>query len=149
MNYVSALSNPAAGTLINNNDGTVTFTPTTGFLGSVSFTYTVADNGTPSLTSGGTTTVTIIVSNPANTSPVAGNDTEGGPMDQIIFASVLDNDGDPENQNLTSPVITVAPSHGTAAVLPNGLIKYIPNPGFFGTDVLTYQICDEVINPAT
>ncbi|HEX4957486.1 MAG TPA: Ig-like domain-containing protein, partial [Lacibacter sp.] len=41
---ISALSNPAAGTLVNNNDGTVTFTPATGFTGSVSFTYTIQDN---------------------------------------------------------------------------------------------------------
>ena len=149
VNFLSVLSNPAAGTLVNNNDGTVTFTPAPGFLGVVTFTYTVADNGTLPLTSGGITTVTINVTNPANTAPVAGNDTETGPMDGIIYSSVLDNDFDPENQNLTTPVITVAPLHGTAIVLANGLVKYTPNPGFFGTDILTYRICDRVINPAT
>ena len=149
VNFISPLSNPAAGTLVNNNDGTVTFTPATGFLGTVTFTYTVGDNGVPSLTSGGVTTVTINVTNPVNTPPVAGNDNESAPMDQVIYASVLDNDSDPENQNLTNPVITVAPAHGSAVVLANGLIKYTPNPGFFGADVLTYQVCDMVINPAT
>jgi hypothetical protein len=67
----------------------------------------------------------------------------------VLYASILDNDSDPENQELTLPVITVAPIHGTAVILANGLVEYTPNPGFYGTDVLTYQICDKVISPVT
>ena len=70
-------------------------------------------------------------------------------MDAVLYASILDNDFDPENQELTLPVITVAPLHGTAIILANGLVEYTPNPGYFGTDVLTYQICDKIISPAT
>jgi len=145
---LSALSNIAAGTLVNNNDGTVTFTPTPGYSGTVTFTYSITDNGVPPMTSLTPATVTIIVFNPPNTAPIALNDVESTNMEEVLYASILDNDSDPENQELTIPVITVAPLHGTATVLANGLIEYTPNPGFSGTDVLTYQICDKVINQA-
>ncbi len=146
---ISALSNPAAGTLVNNNDGSVTFTPATGFLGIVTFTYTVTDNGVTPQTSP-PATVTITIAAAVNNPPVAGNDVaDPSNMDETIYYSVLDNDSDPDGNDLTNPVITVAPLHGVAIVLPNGLVQYTPNPGYFGTDVLTYQICDIVLNPAT
>ena len=144
---LSPLSNPAAGTLVNNNDGTVTFTPAQGYSGVVTFTYTVIDNGITPLTSL-PATVTITVNNPVNTAPIAINDAESTNMDHKLYASVLDNDYDPEEQDLTNPVITVQPVHGSAIVLANGLIEYTPNPGFAGSDILTYQICDKVINQA-
>lgn len=148
---ISALNPPAAGVLTNNNDGTVTFMPAVGFTGTVTFTYTVTDNGIPPLTSA-PVTVTINIINPVpNTAPVAVNDVDTTNMDQILYENVLDNDYDPDNNPLTQPVITIAPLHGTATVNPvNGLIQYTPNPGYFGTDVLTYQICDILtLNVAT
>ncbi len=148
---LSALNPPAAGTLTNNNDGTVTFTPATGFTGTVTFTYTVTDNGIPPQTSI-PATVTINIINPAvNTPPVAVNDVDTTNMDQPVYENVLDNDYDPDENQLTQPVITIAPLHGTATVNPvNGLIQYTPNPGYFGTDVLTYKICDILtLNVAT
>lgn len=39
---------PGKGTLVLNADGTFTFTPSTGFTGPVSFTYSTCDNGAPS-----------------------------------------------------------------------------------------------------
>jgi hypothetical protein len=147
---VSALSNPAAGTLVNNNDGTVTFSPALGFLGSFTFTYTVTDNGITSQVSA-PATVSITVSNPVNNAPIAGNDAETISMEQTLIANVLDNDSDPDNNPISNPAITIPPVHGTATVNAiNGLITYTPNPGFFGTEVLTYQICDlPISNPAT
>ena len=139
---LSALSNPAAGTLVNNNDGTVTFNPAVGYTGTFTFTYIVTDNGVTPLISA-PATVTITVLNPVNNPPVAVNDVENTNMDQKLYASVRDNDSDPNNNPLTIPAITVAPLHGTAVVNPlNGQIEYTPNPGYYGTDVLTYRICD-------
>ena len=145
---VSALSNPAAGTLINNNDGTVTFTPAVGFLGTVTFTYRVTDNGIAPLTSA-PATVSITVFSPVNIAPVVVNDIEIMNMDETDYANVRDNDSDPNGDDLRLPVITVQPAHGTAVVLANGLVKYTPNPGYFGTDTLTYQVCDSARIPAT
>lgn len=139
---LSALSNPAAGTLVNNNDGTVTFTPAVGYTGTFTFTYTVTDNGVTPLVSA-PATVTITVLNPVNTPPNAVNDAENVNMDQVLYISVRDNDTDPENNPLTIPEITMSPLHGTASVNPvNGQIIFTPNPGFYGADSLRYRICD-------
>jgi hypothetical protein len=145
---VSALNPLGAGTVINNNDGTISFTPATGFTGQVTFTYTITDNGVSSSTSD-PVTVTIDVQSGVNNPPVAMDDhNDTTYIDQLVFVNVLDNDADPDNNGLANPSITVSPLHGTATVLPNGLISYTPNPGFFGTDSLTYQVCDIVNNPA-
>ena len=147
---LSGLTPGTAGTLVNNNDGTVTYTPSAGFLGVFTFTYTVTDNGvTPEVSAAATVTITVF--NPPNTAPIPVNDIENTNMDQVLYASVRDNDSDPEDQPLTMPTITVAPLHGTAVVNPfNGQIEYTPNPGYYGTDVLTYSICDILVtNPAT
>ncbi len=148
VNSISALSIPAAGTLVNNNDGTVTFTPATGFLGVVTFTYTIIDDGVSPVVSA-PATVSITVSAPSNTAPDAVNDTETLYMDESVFTNVRDNDTDPEGDQLRIPTITVNPVHGTAVVLANGLIEYTPATGYFGTDVLTYQVCDSSRIPAT
>jgi len=146
---VNIVTPPATGTLVNNNDGTVTYTPVTGTGSPITFTYTITDNGVAPLTSA-PATVTLTLVSPVNGSPVAGNDvTDPQYMGEIFYTSVLDNDSDPDNNPLTLPVITVAPLFGTATVLPNGLIEYIPNPGWYGSDILTYQVCDIINNPAT
>ncbi len=139
---LSALSNPAAGTLVNNNDGTVTFTPATGYTGVVTFTYTVTDDGvTPQVSA--PATVTITVQNPPNSAPIANNDGDSINVNQILYYNVRDNDTDPDNHPLTIPTITIAPLHGTAVVNPiNGQIEYTPNTGYVGPDTLSYRICD-------
>ena len=143
---ISPLSNPAAGTIVNNNDGSVTFIPAPGFLGVVTFTYTVTDDGIlPATSIPGLVTITVVAG--VNNPPVAVNDVESiSNMDAVIYSNVLGNDYDPDDNLLTNPVITVNPMHGTALVLPNGLIQYTPNPGFFGYDSLQYQVCDVVID---
>ena len=146
---ISALSNPAAGTLVNNNDGTVTFTPAMGYTGTVTFTYKMTDNGNSPLSSSNAT-VSITIANAANTAPVAVDDAaDASNQDETVYYSVLDNDSDPDGNTLDIPTITVQPLHGTATVLPNGLIQYVPDAGYFGKDTLTYQVCDYVLNPAT
>ncbi len=147
---VSVLSNPAAGTLVNNGDGTVTFTAANGFNGTVTFTYTIQDDGTPVATAG-PATVTINVSLPTNTAPTPFNDVEETNRGQILYANVRDNDSDPNGNPLDIPTITIAPLNGTATVNPiNGQIEYTPNPGYVGTDVLTYRVCDIIPKvPAT
>ncbi|HEX6377298.1 MAG TPA: Ig-like domain-containing protein [Allosphingosinicella sp.] len=50
---ISGVSNASNGTIVNNGDGTFTFTPTTGFVGTASFQYTITDEqGLSSVTTG-------------------------------------------------------------------------------------------------
>lgn len=139
---ISALSNLSAGTLTNNGDGTVTYAPATGFIGDVTFTYSLIDNGTPNTVSASPATVTIHVVNATNNPPVATDDFWSQEFNESDYISVLDNDYDPDNNALTNPQITVAPLHGMANVMPNGIIEYIPNVNYYGLDSLYYVIND-------
>jgi len=143
---LSALSNTLAGSLVNNGDGTVTYSPATGFIGTVTFTYKAIDGGSPNTPSTSSATVTINVVNAINHPPVAVNDTLETSINQTEDAYVLDNDYDPDNQGLSNPVITVNPLHGSATVDYSGGIEYTPNYNFWGLDSLTYKLCDIAVN---
>lgn len=54
----AVVSQPVAGTVLNNGDGTVTYTPSPGFAGVVSFTYTIQDGG-GAVSAPGTAQVTV------------------------------------------------------------------------------------------
>jgi len=84
-------------------------------------------------------------------SPIANNDTETTDENTPINIDVLVNDDfGTDGPSMGAIAITVAPPNGTATVNNNGTptdptddtIDYTPNPGFAGTDVFTYQICD-------
>ena len=145
---VNIVNQSVSGTLVNNHDGTVTYTHGSSAVTTVTFTYTVTDNGVSPQTSA-PATVTIHIKTPLNTAPVAVDDQEVLNMDETNYSSVRDNDYDNEQDQLTKPQILVNPLHGTAVVLPNGLIKYIPNRGYAGPDTLTYRIFDSLNNPLT
>jgi uncharacterized protein YjdB len=38
-------------------------------------------------------------------------------------------------------MVLIPPAHGTYSIGQNGDITYTPNPGFVGTDILTYRVC--------
>ncbi|MDD3877680.1 MAG: Ig-like domain-containing protein [Bacteroidales bacterium] len=146
---VSALSKPSAGTIVNNNDGTVTYYPAVGFVGTFTFTYKLIDNGTPNMISVTSGTVSITVETPINTPPVALDDEWEMDINSIAYIAVLDNDYDPEGQNLQNPFITTNPVNGVATLQANGTIEYVPNLDFFGIDSLTYALCDIVVDNYT
>ncbi|MEL6828599.1 MAG: Ig-like domain-containing protein, partial [Pseudomonadota bacterium] len=67
---ISAVSQPANGTLVDNGDGTYSYTPNAGFAGPDSFTYTVTDGAESD-----TATVNVTVTAPSNQSPSATDDS--------------------------------------------------------------------------
>ncbi len=123
-------------------DGTiVTYTPTAAFTGTDSFTYTIDDgaSGTLHLTDTALVTVTVLAS---NSPPVAVDDAVATLVDTSVEISVLDNDSDPEGGTLTISQVGSA-AHGTTTNH-NTSITYVPDGGFAGTDVFTYQIFDGI-----
>jgi large repetitive protein len=82
-------------------------------------------------------TITFTVTNPP---PVAGNDTASTPEDTPVTIPVLVNDSDPDGDPLT--VTSASALNGTVVINPDGTITYTPNPGFNGTDTITYEISD-------
>jgi len=138
----SIVSGPANGTVVINGDGTISYTPNAGFTtGTDSFDYEVCDDGTPSLCS--VATVTVTVPN-AQLPPSLGDDAVVIDEDQTATGNLLTNDSDPNGDNLvinTTPVSD--PTNGTVTINPDGSYTYVPNADFFGTDTFTYEVCDD------
>ncbi len=117
---------PASGTATVDDSGAFTYTPTGTFTGTDAFTVQGCDDGTPSLCDTGTVTVTV--------SPLAVDDaattSDGTPVEVDVQANDIGDAG--------APTIVTPPTNGTAVI---GSIIYTPNPGFAGTDRVTYRIC--------
>ena len=126
-----------------NPDGTVTFTPTTGFTGTASFIYQVCDNGSPSLCSSSTVTIDVTgASTYINVAPTVANDATTTPMNTVISGNARTNDFDfNAGQSLTYS-LTTASTNGTMVLQSNGLYTYTPNVGFVGLDSAKYTVCD-------
>ena len=139
---VEVTSGPTHGTAEANPDGTITYTPATGYSGPDSYTYQVCDTSTPQVVCASAKvdiTVTpnkvTAVSDTATTPPgtpktidVLGNDTVSNPLVGL---------------NPTSVLVTAAPGNGSTAVNPKtGEITYSPDAGFSGVDTFTYRVCD-------
>jgi hypothetical protein len=120
----------------------VTYTPTPGFFGDDSFTYTIDDgNGNTAV---GTVNVTVIRNNVV---PLVNNDTASTDANLAVVVDVLANDTDGDNDVLTISSVT----QGTnGSVTNNGTdVTYTPNPGFTGSDSFSYTADDGFGGSAT
>jgi large repetitive protein len=131
---VTAASSPNGAVAIN-PDGTITFTPAPNFNGTTTITYTISDGR------GGTATATVNVTVDAvNDAPVANPSTATTNEDTPVIVPVLANDTDVDGDPLT--VTAASAPNGTITILPDGTVRYTPNPNFNGTDTITYTISD-------
>ncbi len=140
---VAVATSVSDGTLVNEGDGTFTFTPDPDFFGTDSFTYTITDAG------GATSdpaTVTLTVSS-VNDAPVAADDDGVGfttPEDTAFTtAAVTANDSDVDHPVIGASVALVSSvSDGSLVDEGDGTFTYTPDPDFFGTDTFSYTITD-------
>ena len=131
---VTAVGTPLSGTAHINTDGTVTYTPSSGwFAGVDTFTYTISDGH------GGTATATISVT--LGTGPSASNQTVSA-FTGAATINVLGNVTDPYGDPLTVTSVGSA-SHGTAYINGEGTVTYVRTAGTTATtDTFTYTIAD-------
>ncbi|WP_405198558.1 tandem-95 repeat protein [Christiangramia sp. LLG6405-1] len=133
---VTETTQPENGTVVINNDGTVTYTPNENFNGEDTFEYTISDGN------GGTDTATVTVTvAPVNDAPVAVDDSASTSEDTPIEIAVLNNDSDPDNDPL-SVTETTQPENGTVVINNDGTVTYTPNENFNGGDTFEYTISD-------
>ncbi len=134
---INAFTQADNGTVVNNDDGTFTYTPDANFNGSDSFTYTV-DDGNGNLD---TATVNVTVS-AVNDGPVAVNDAVTTSEDSAITTgNVLANDTDVEGDALSITGFSQG-SNGTVADNGDGTFTYTPNANYSGDDSFTYTVDD-------
>ncbi|MGZ5198625.1 MAG: Ig-like domain-containing protein [Telluria sp.] len=134
---------PAHGTLTLSADGSLRYTPASGFVGTDSFTYRANDGKA----SGNVATATITVQ---ATPPVARNDSFSAAVRRsssysALHLSVLANDSATGGASLvkSSVTTTTKPNHGGSAV-PNsdGTVSYAPALGFSGSESFSYKVRD-------
>lgn len=88
--------------------------------------------------------IAFVAYSPNNTPPSAENDGELElDINTSVLVDVLENDSDEDGHTFTLNRITAAPQNGTAAI-ENNQIRYTPNTGFTGSDILTYEIIDSL-----
>lgn len=129
---------PAHGKAVPAGDGTVTYTPAAGFIGTDNFDYTVTDND-GATSNAATVTVSVIQPNAA---PVAVNDSAATRFGAQVSIDVLNNDYDTDGSLDKSTVTIVTPPvAGTASVEPDGKITYTATAS--GTFTFTYTVADD------
>ncbi len=141
-NYSVSVTQPAPSTgtiTINPTTGQYTFTPNPSFTGSVTTTYTIC-NTSVSPTVCSTTTITILVGN----LPVAVADFNTTMINTAVTGNASTNDSGASPSLF--PIYTVGPlTIGTGTLTMNsstGQYTYTPTPGFTGTTIATYTLCN-------
>ncbi|MDH3194591.1 MAG: Ig-like domain-containing protein, partial [Acidimicrobiia bacterium] len=129
-------SDAAHGTLSLAADGSLTYTPADGFVGSDAFTYVASDG----IEHSNVATVAITVSFSGVVQAV--DDSYTTPIDTTLAVAtpgVLGND-------LGGPGLWAfkrsSPAGGSVVLLYDGSFTYVPNPGFVGSDSFTYDFWD-------
>ena len=135
---VTAVSVPAdQGTVVNNDDGTATFTPALDFNGEATVTYTIADPDGAEATA-----VHVVDVTPVNDAPVANDDTDTTAEETPITVDLLDNDSDVDGDTLTVVGATVPADQGTLLDNGDGTVTFTPATDFTGPATISYSISD-------
>ena len=124
---------PAHGTAFCQSTGACLYTPTAGYSGPDSFTYTLSDGQ-----AGATGTVNV---NVVNATPVTAPDALVTGQGTPASVNVVANDSDPDGVSLTVTNGTDG-LHGTASCVA-GSCTYVPTlPSYIGPDTFTYTLTD-------
>jgi gliding motility-associated-like protein len=139
---VTVATQPANVSVVVNADGTIMYTPNTGYVGTDSLIYGVCDNGTPSNCQ---TAVVYVTVNAANTSPItfAAEDYAAIPTGGVANGNVLTNDENSAGATLTASLITgPTAAQGTITINADGSYTFTSTAGFSGPVDIVYQSCD-------
>ncbi|EJG0880195.1 tandem-95 repeat protein, partial [Vibrio parahaemolyticus] len=132
---LDADNGPKNGTVIVNNDGTVTYTPDDNYVGKDTFTYVVTSGGVSE-----STTVTVNVT-PVNDTPVAKDDIATTQEDTAVTIDVLPNDTDIDGDKLSIQSATVPEAQGKVEIV-DGKLVFTPAENFNGHAEITYTVTD-------
>jgi VCBS repeat-containing protein len=131
------LASPAHGVVALHRDGSYTYTPDSGYLGSDVFTYIASDGGSFS----SATAVRLEVASPVMSVADFYATPQGATLIVPTGSGVLANDSDVLGQPLSAAVVTPT-AHGALALASDGSFSYTPAAGFIGTDSFVYQASD-------
>ncbi len=139
----------AGGTVQDNGDGTIDFTPAANFNGAITLTCTATDDKGAQTSSSATIVVGVT---PVNDAPVAHDDTAEVAQNGTVDIPVLANDTDVDGDTLTPTSIgNLNPSGASAVANLDGTVTFTPPAGYTGSASFTYKASDgqATSNPAT
>ena len=113
--------------MVDNGDGTLTFTPAAGFVGADTFTYTITDSD------GETSTATVSV-DVTDAVPAANDDSDSTHLNTPVTISVLANDDLGDEPTTITAFDATSANGGTVVDNGDGTLTYTPASGFVGTD---------------
>lgn len=120
---------PVNGAVTIEEEGTVVYTPASGFVGDDFFTYQACETSQPDVCDVAQVTISVLT---------AIDDNAETPYQNSVIIPVLDND---IGENLNIQDIPTPPLNGIAAPQQDGTIMYTPNDAFVGTDTFVYLAC--------
>ncbi|MDF5048790.1 tandem-95 repeat protein, partial [Vibrio parahaemolyticus] len=132
---LDAENGPKNGTVIVNNDGTVTYIPDDNYVGKDTFTYVVTSGGVSE-----STTVEVNVT-PVNDAPVAKDDIATTQEDTAVTIDVLPNDTDVDGDTLSIQSASVPEAQGKVEIV-EGKLVFTPAENFNGDAEITYTVTD-------
>ena len=129
------------------SDGTLTFTPAAGAIGSATVTVMAHDNG--GIGPGGADTSAPqtfqIQVTSSNSAPIASNDNYSASEDAALViessAGLIANDVDAESSPLTATLV-IGPAHGSLVLSADGSFTYTGASNYNGPDSFTYRVND-------
>ena len=143
---VKSVTQAQNGSVVNNEDGTVTYQANEGFDGLDSFSYIISDeDGAES-----TATVNVTVEpapvepppEPENNSPIAIDDVLMVPVNGSIDFNPLENDSDPDGDVISIESVDTSTLAGALTVNEDGSMHYQAPAMFHGNVSFTYTITD-------
>jgi len=139
--YISITANVADAGISISSDGTITVTPVSAFIGTITFDYEICNDS--GLCDVATVTVEVRPAGTVEDAPPIAEDDEATILSgETINIAVLANDSDPLGGLLEVTIIS-GTENGTVNVNGDNTVSYIPNPSFIGTDIFQYEICNE------
>ncbi len=134
---ISDFTQAGHGVVVNNGDGTFSYTPDADYNGADSFTYTITDNNGNFVTAQVDINVTEV-----NDAPVVQSDIVVTSEDtSITTQNVLANDSDVDGDSIAITDFGQG-TNGSVIYNNDGTFTYTPNDNFNGSDSFTYTVSD-------
>jgi hypothetical protein len=140
---VTGCTAPVNGILINNNDGTFSYTPNFHFSGIDNFVYEICDTDGSCDTTAVNITINSVIDPPIANDYVTSTN-EGTPVIIDVASNDMDPDGDlnPASANTNCAINCAGSINGTLFNNNDGTFTYTPDLNFSGIDHFVYEICD-------
>jgi len=142
---VTIVTQPKNGTVVVNADGTLTYTPTTGYTGKDSLMYNVCDNATPANCQSTSVYYKVLVAGAASVTSALDDYayvTNNKTGTASVSGNVLSNDKNTADSVLTASLVTgPTTAQGTLSFKANGTFTFVPTLGFSGPIDVVYNAC--------